>query len=272
MLYQGNGERAEKILAELVRYIDGNFFSELYDLRDCAIGMFHIQMGDLARVPFWLSGGEKLPIDIPVDMGRDRIMCALYKYAIRDYESAYLTLVELDEVFVERRLWATRLISLIAKAVCLLRMNLPEKSVLAFRQAYDMTWQNDITICFAEFGQDMSALVETVWERGGQAFDGRWLDKVCASARECDKRRAVMRKRYGSAYTRIERQPAKLSPREMQLLKYLSQGLTRRDIEVCMGISLHGVKKHITCIYSKLGAVNRVDAIHIAAAHGLLEP
>lgn len=39
-----------------------------------------------------------------------------------------------------------------------------------------------------------------------------------------------------------------------------------------MGISLHGVKKHITNIYNKLGAVNRVDALHIAHASGILEP
>ena len=271
MLYQGCWEKAEETLGALVGYLDENSFRELHDMRDCAIAMFYIQMNDIAKVPTWISGSERLPAGISMDVGRDRIMCALCKYTTGDYEAAYAILVELDEIFVERRLWTIRLVGLIAKAICLLRMNRPEKAIPIFWQAYDMTWQNGITIFFAEFGDDARALVEAARAQCELAFDGEWLDRVYTSATAYGKRRTAMRKRYGSEHARIRRQPDKLSPREKQVLKYLSQGLSRKDIQVCLGISLHGVKKHITGIYNKLGAINRVDAIHIAVANGLLE-
>lgn len=271
MLYEGNCEKAEEILEELVDYIDENHFGELYDLRDCAAGMFYILMNDIAKVPAWISGRGKLAVGVSMDAGRDRIMCALFKYLAENYEAAYEILMELDEIFIERRLWTIRLVCLIAKAACLLRMGRLEKAIPIFWQAYDMTWQNDIVVFFAEFGDDAAALIEAARNQQEYLFDGRWLERVYASATECNKRRTAMRKRYGSEHTRVRRQPEKLSPREMQVLKYLSQGLSRKDIQVCLGISLHGVKKHITGIYNKLGAINRVDAIHIAVANGLLE-
>ena len=272
MLHQGDCERAGKILAELTGYIDDNRFTSLYGLRDCAAAMFHIRLNEIAKVPSWLSGVERLSIDIPMDVGRDRIVCASYMFAAGDFEGAHVVLSELDEVFIERPMWSVRVAALILKAACLLHMHLSQKAIDVFRQAYDMTWRNDIVILFAEFGADAAALVEAIRSLNKDGFDAGWLDRVHTSALACEKRRTAMRKRYGSEYTRIRRLPTQLSPREMQVLKYLSQGLSRKDIQASLGITLHGVKKHIASIYNKLGAVNRVDAIHIAVAHGLIEP
>jgi DNA-binding CsgD family transcriptional regulator len=38
-----------------------------------------------------------------------------------------------------------------------------------------------------------------------------------------------------------------------------------------MGISVNTVKKHVSNIYQKLGAVNRADAIHVASIGGLVD-
>ena len=271
MLYQGDYERAEKILAELVGYIDDSRLTALCDLRDCAVAMFYLQLNDFDKVPSWLSGAERLSLNIPMDMGRDRVTCAFCMFAAGDYEGAYVVLVELDEIFTERPMWSVRVTALILKAICLLQMHLSEKAVAMFRLAYDMTWRNDVIIPFAEFGSDVAALVETIRNLDEDDFDAQWLDRVEASATDCERRRVAMRKRYGSEHTRVRRLPTQLSPREMQVLKCLSQGLSRKDIQASLGISLHGVKKHIAGIYNKLGAVNRVDAIHIAVAHGLIE-
>ena len=271
-LYRGDHERAEGILEELTGYIDGNRFAALYGLRDCALAMFHLRLNDVAKVPCWLSGAERLSVDIPMDMGRDRVICAMCMHAAGDAEGAYLVLVELDEIFIERPMWSLRVVALILKAVCLLRMRLPKKAAEAFRLAYEMTWCNDVVILFAEFGSDVAALVEAIRKLDDGGFDARWLDRVHASATDCERRRVAMRKRYGSEHVRARRLPTQLSPREMQVLEYLSQGLSRKEIQSSLGITLHGVKKHIAGIYNKLGAVNRVDAIHIAVANGLIEP
>ena len=64
--------------------------------------------------------------------------------------------------------------------------------------------------------------------------------------------------------------PDALTARELEILQYLANGLTRHEISSLLKISLHGVKKHITNIYSKLGVSNRVEAIHIAQSSDLL--
>jgi ATP/maltotriose-dependent transcriptional regulator MalT len=61
-----------------------------------------------------------------------------------------------------------------------------------------------------------------------------------------------------------------LSKRETSILRHLSQGLTRRDIADADGISVNTAKSVITNVYNKLGAVNKADAVRIAASMGLI--
>jgi LuxR family maltose regulon positive regulatory protein len=66
-------------------------------------------------------------------------------------------------------------------------------------------------------------------------------------------------------------QGIKLSKRELEILHSLSQGLTRQDIADASQISVNTAKSTITNVYNKLGAINRADAVRIAASLGILE-
>jgi LuxR family maltose regulon positive regulatory protein len=68
-----------------------------------------------------------------------------------------------------------------------------------------------------------------------------------------------------------EKSPPGLSPREITVIRGLSQGLTRDDIAQGSSISINTVKSVIRSVYNKLGAVNRADAVRIAAALGILK-
>jgi len=63
----------------------------------------------------------------------------------------------------------------------------------------------------------------------------------------------------------------RLTDRELQVLKLLIEGLNNQQIAEVMVISLSTVKTHISHIYSKLGASNRVDAARFAYEHGLIK-
>jgi two-component system, NarL family, response regulator LiaR len=62
-----------------------------------------------------------------------------------------------------------------------------------------------------------------------------------------------------------------LTEREFQVLKLLIEGLNNQQIADCMIISLSTVKTHISHIYAKLGATNRVEAARIAYERGLIQ-
>ena len=62
-----------------------------------------------------------------------------------------------------------------------------------------------------------------------------------------------------------------LSPRQAEVLKQLTLGLTNKEIADVLGIRKDGVEDHIKIIFSKLGASNRAKAVAIALRKHLLK-
>jgi DNA-binding NarL/FixJ family response regulator len=61
-----------------------------------------------------------------------------------------------------------------------------------------------------------------------------------------------------------------LTPRETEILQFLAQGLTNKQIAWKLSISEHTVKFHISSIYGKLGAANRTEAVRLGARSGII--
>ena len=70
------------------------------------------------------------------------------------------------------------------------------------------------------------------------------------------------------------RQPAAtaqpLTPREVEVLGMLAEGLANKNIAARMGISEHTVKTHVASILTKLDAFSRAEAVAIGARRGLI--
>jgi len=64
--------------------------------------------------------------------------------------------------------------------------------------------------------------------------------------------------------------PEPLTPRELEVLQLLAQGLSNRRIAESLGISEHTAKFHVNSIVGKLGAQTRTDAAVRAARLGLV--
>ena len=61
-----------------------------------------------------------------------------------------------------------------------------------------------------------------------------------------------------------------LTPREVEVLELVAQGLPNKAIAARLGISDQTVKFHLTSISGKLGAINRTDAVRRAVRRGLV--
>jgi DNA-binding CsgD family transcriptional regulator len=61
-----------------------------------------------------------------------------------------------------------------------------------------------------------------------------------------------------------------LSPRELQCLQYAAHGMTSQDIAVKLGIAERTANFHFSNLISKLGVLNRHEAIATAVARGLV--
>ena len=64
--------------------------------------------------------------------------------------------------------------------------------------------------------------------------------------------------------------PEALTPRELEVLRLLVEGLTNKAIAGRLGISDHTVKFHIGAILGKLGAASRTEAVTLAVRQGLV--
>ena len=61
-----------------------------------------------------------------------------------------------------------------------------------------------------------------------------------------------------------------LTPREMEILKYIGQGLLNKQIALELGISEQTIKNHVTSILRKLNANARTEAVVLALRQGLI--
>jgi DNA-binding NarL/FixJ family response regulator len=61
-----------------------------------------------------------------------------------------------------------------------------------------------------------------------------------------------------------------LTPREIEVLELLAEGLSNKAIATELGVSDQTVKFHVASISGKLGAANRTDAVRLAVRRGLI--
>ena len=62
-----------------------------------------------------------------------------------------------------------------------------------------------------------------------------------------------------------------ITPREMEVLGLLVQGLQNKEIADRLGITERTVKFHVGSILGRLNAGNRTEAVAIAVQRGLIE-
>ena len=61
-----------------------------------------------------------------------------------------------------------------------------------------------------------------------------------------------------------------LTPREIEILALVAEGLANKEVAVRLGISDHTVKTHLAALFAKLGVSSRAEAVASAARLGLI--
>ena len=61
-----------------------------------------------------------------------------------------------------------------------------------------------------------------------------------------------------------------LTPRELEVLALMAQGLANRAIAARLGISAHTAKTHVAAVLAKLGAASRAEAVMAGVRQGMV--
>ncbi len=61
-----------------------------------------------------------------------------------------------------------------------------------------------------------------------------------------------------------------LSTRELEVLKFLAEGLSNREIAIALHLSPNTIKTHVRSLMNKLGVDHRLQAVVLALRHNLI--
>lgn len=70
---------------------------------------------------------------------------------------------------------------------------------------------------------------------------------------------------------RLHKYSDSLSISQLRVLKFIAEGMPNKQIAAEIGVSVNYAKKITSAIYTKLGAVDRANAVYIGMKRGLIK-
>lgn len=123
-------------------------------------------------------------------------------------------------------------------------------------------------------GHDDPSLAQDVLERGASAFVSKHIDPrdLAAVLRQVVEGTVVSQAAFaGEGRAERSAREAGLTARERDVLAALAEGRSNKQIALALHVSEQAVKYHLTNLYRKLDAANRVEALRRATELGLVD-
>jgi DNA-binding NarL/FixJ family response regulator len=111
-----------------------------------------------------------------------------------------------------------------------------------------------------------SATADQIIEAVRRASDGEVLIPVAIFAKAIARQRKVVTDRQAR-----EKLLAQFTPRELDVLRLLAEGLDTANLATRLGIAPHTVEWHVSHVIEKLGVHSKLQAVIAAARTGLIE-
>ena len=195
----------------------------------------------------------------------------------RGEPSAALALLDAFRRQVEAKGWADeRLKAMVLQALALYTQGEKDKAVQSLGEALALAEPGGFIRLFVDEGEKMRLLIvdfrfsieKQPREREPQLVD--YVDKLMAAFGQPA---TVTQSETSNQKSKIQNRKSKidtLSPRELEILKLIAQGLSNRQISERLFLALSTVKGHSRIIFDKLQVQRRTEAVARARELGLL--
>jgi LuxR family maltose regulon positive regulatory protein len=251
-LAKGDLKEAGHILADAERAVrDGGFDREAPNVAGARV-RFLLQRGELEE-----AAGVATGVNVPLALAHVRLAKA-------DAEGTLAVLGPFRR-HAEERGWADdRLRSLVVESLAHHAQGDTTRALALLEEALAMAEPEGFVRIFIDEGVPMARLLYEAQTNGIRPTYVRHLLAAFPAT--------VPETRIAAVQGKDSRLAEPLSPRELEVLCLLADGLTNQEIAARLFLSLHTVKAHARTIYAKLGAGSRTQAAARARALGLLSP
>ena len=265
-LSRGDIREINTILEQLKAELENPLYPGRYFYHDIVTGWYYIQTGRKETIAPWLKSVYEESELNSVSQGLEKLVKAKYNFSKKRYPAA---LAAIENRSAAEPILFGDIEMKVLEAVCRYRQADRRGAFKALEEAYSLAAPAGLFMPFTELGKDMRALAEAARKDKAIGDDApelppEWLDEICRNAS------VYAKKLYHQTAHGGKGKGALLSHRETDVLTGLSQGLTREEIAGTASISPNTVKSVTRRIYNKLGALNKADAVRIAAEKGIL--
>jgi LuxR family maltose regulon positive regulatory protein len=157
--------------------------------------------------------------------------------------------------------------ALTLRSVCLWHMNRQADSLAAITAAIAKASELQLVMPIIKEGGDILPILQKILTRLKYGHDTGIIDRnfintLFHEAQAVSQHRGIMVKKNRN-------KPIKLPPRQMEILGYLDQNYSYREISAKLGIKFTTVNDHINKLYEKLGVSNAREAVLKAKELGI---
>jgi LuxR family maltose regulon positive regulatory protein len=272
-LARGNYEAVPGIFRQLEAQLNQDQYINRFSYHDIVTGWYYSQIGQMDKVASWLKNDFEGNDLNSMNLGLEILIKTKCHLVERRYPAALAALATMENrknPYDAGDFLFGRISMKVLEAVCRYRNRDRKGAFAALETAYQLAHPNKLYMPFTELGKDMRALTEAALNETIPALPRDWLERVRISASSYAKKLSAAGEQYRPFSSGEGDFNPNLSPRELAVLTGLYQGMTREEIAGQYSLSVNTVKSVIRSVYNKLGAVNKADAIRIAAGMKLV--
>ncbi len=170
---------------------------------------------------------------------------------------------------------AVRLVEVLHPDVILLDLEMPEMDGVEALRQIRLAHPETQAIVFTAFDTDERILAAVRAGAQGYLLKGAPREDIFKAVRVASQGgsllQPVVASRLLQHVAHSAESPPALTPRELEVLRWLAQGKTNKEIAAALNITQRTVKFHVSSILRKLGAGNRTEVLASAAKLGLIE-
>jgi LuxR family maltose regulon positive regulatory protein len=266
-LARGNHAAIRDILNQLEAQLNQQNYLNRFIYYDIITGWYYAHIGQTDKLAPWLKNDfEESDLNSMI-FGLEILVKAQYHFSEKHFPAALAVLGSWESRNTFRAFVLGKIERKTLEAVCRYQSRDRKGAFAALETAYHLACPNALYMPFVELGKNMRALADAALKDNLTAIPRAWLERVRLDASAYAKKLFAVTQYYrdASASRGPLNQKVNLSRRERDVLQGLFQGMTQKEIAGQSSLSVNTVKSAIRSIYRKLGAVNRADAVRIAA-------